>query len=368
MKEKINLIKSVIPNFNSGQLKDSFSTIGIDSIDLVTIRVEFERALGFTIPDKDWINFQSFHDIIQYCNKPGKPTALEEINPPKSNEILRINMPQMAIQSLSENWLFKEIGSRHWTLLCDGLGVDSDKIKDQMGNRLYATFVRIRIEINSSLSQFVENEEIALNSHIHRFGNGLYFSKIGFHSEHNNIITANLMTSFTRRSGAGNKDLVKSQPFSESNSIEDLRELPKFGNEYRLLKRKESNIVNLGKHEISRKEETLFEIEYNLNPYYDLNGVGLLYFASYPIINDYCEALYANKNLIKDTKVKWEETYSTQSRDVLYFANCDIHETIVYRLHSIEVSENNVRTHSSLHRKSDNKIMAEIFTIKVKKS
>ncbi len=45
-------------------------------------------------------------------------------------------MPQMAIGALSENWLFKEIGGRHWQMLCEGVNTNSDEIKDEEGNQL----------------------------------------------------------------------------------------------------------------------------------------------------------------------------------------------------------------------------------------
>lgn len=363
MSKCLNLIKSIVPELNTGQLKESFAHLGID---LVTIRVEFERALEFTISDKDWLSFQSFYDVIEYCDKNQKPPTIEENKPLKPEEVLQINMPQMAIHSLSENWLFKKIGSKHWTLLCDGLGTKSNEIQDELENRLYATFVRIRIEINSSLSQFIENEELALNSSINRYGNGLYFSNVKLYTNRDNRITAKLMTSFARRSGHGNKGLAKSQPFVSNNLIEGLKEMPEFGNEYRLLKRKKQEKLILNNFEFRIKEEILFEKEYKLNPYYDLNGVGLLYFASYPIINDFCEAFFANEKYAKNVKNRWEENYFTQARDILYYSNCDIHEVIVYRLHSIEFIEDKVLTYSSLNRKSDNKKMADLFTIKTK--
>ena len=36
----------------------------------------------------------------------------------------------------------------------------------------------------------------------------------------------------------------------------------------------------------------LFEAEYKIVPYHDINGVGLLYFAAYPTISDICELAY----------------------------------------------------------------------------
>ena len=58
---------------------------------------------------------------------------------------ITINMPQMAIEALSENWLFKDLGNNHWEMICKGLDTNSFNLKDEIGNRLYATFIRIRV-------------------------------------------------------------------------------------------------------------------------------------------------------------------------------------------------------------------------------
>jgi probable biosynthetic protein (TIGR04098 family) len=90
-----------------------------------------------------------------------------------------------------------------------------------------------------------------------------------------------------------------------------------------------------------------------------------LYFAAYPTINDYCEANYFNSK--RDNIERWEQTYATSSRDILYYANCDGNDLIIYKLHSYEeVNNTMMKLSSSLYRKSDNTLMARIFTIKKK--
>ncbi len=368
MDKYLKLIQSIIPDFNSNDIEQSFINLGVDSIDLVSIRVEFERHLGSPISDNDWTSFQSFKQLIEYSNTSQQAFTPEQRTVLTLHKTLNINMPQMAIESLSENWLFKEIGSIHWELLCQGLGVESNQIQDEMGNRLYATFVRIKFSINTSLHYFSENEDLQIEGQINRYGGGLYFSDINMESFNGHNISASLMTSFSKRGKDGNKNLVKSQPFVKNNTINELKQMPEFGNTYRLLKRGELNHLTLEKFSFKLEAQTLFETPYNINAYYDLNGVGLLYFAAYPIISDYCEAQYCNKNYANNqANFKWEESYFTKSRDILYYANCDIHETIIYKLHFIEFAGNLVSTYSALYRKSDKQVMAKIFTIKNKK-
>lgn len=366
MKKYFEVITSIIPQFSSEDVDKPFSKAGVDSFDLVTIRVELERVKGRPIPDREWLTFESFNDIIDYYEngKAGNDTI--ESNQPKTHFSKRfsINMPQMSIESLSENWLFKELGDSHWNLLCRGLNKESDELEDELGNRLYATFVRIRTRSSSSLSDFNENEEIDMRGSIQRYGNGMYFSKFKLQSLNDQAknITADLMTSFAIRKSTGSNVLVKSHPSTEENAIRNLDQIPEFGNEYRLIKKGELQILDLDLHRFAIEDDVLFETEYDINAYYDLNGVGLLYFAAYPIINDVCESRFFNSG---DSTSRWEKSHATVSRDILYYANCDLGDTIIYKLNNYDIRDTGeIKTVSSLYRKSDGKRMALVFTVK----
>jgi len=275
---------------------------------------------------------------------------------------LTINMPQMAIEALSENWLFKEIGDVHWDLLCKGLNMKSSEIKDELNNRLYATFVRIRYKGNHDLSSFNESEKVQLQADIKRFGHSMYHSKIGLLAKDKKI-EAELLTSFSIRNDSDNSKLVKSQPIISANHIPEHESLPEFANQYRLLKKKEVQAIELNETVFEQTDNSIASIEYELNPYYDLNGVGLLYFAAYPIINDVCEAKYFNK--LNNDSSNWELEYSTIARDVFYFANCNIQDRIEYVLHDYQFLDQKIKLSSSLIRKRDGAILSKIFTIKV---
>ena len=87
-----------------------------------------------------------------------------------------INMPQMAVEALSENWLFKALGDAHWEMLCNGLDTKSFDLKNDTGDRLYATFVRIRLHCSGNLRSFKENQKLGLSGDMNRYGNSVYFS------------------------------------------------------------------------------------------------------------------------------------------------------------------------------------------------
>lgn len=269
----------------------------------------------------------------------------------------------MAVKALSENWLFKEMGDTHWELICKGLNTKSFDLKNETEDRLYATFVRIRINCDKSLKHFTENEDGIIEGGISRFGNSMYFSNIDVVTD-NNKIKAELMTTFSIRKGEDNKALSKSEPHGVENEVAQLPSFPQMGNDYRLLKKRVKKELTFGDYAFDLTEDSIYSNEYRINAFYDINGVNLLYFASYPIINDYSEGIYFNDN---EDYGRWEQTYYTKYKDVFYYANCDINETIIYKLNNFkELPNGDIQISSTLCRKSDDGILARIFSVKSK--
>lgn len=275
-----------------------------------------------------------------------------------------INMPQMCLHGLSENWLFKYLGAKHWDMLSGGLKTTSSQLQNQDGQRLYASFVRIRMESNHSLFSFQENDSLALRAQMQRYGNDMYFSNCELRSKQDasNVIHAQLMTVFSIRESENNQKLLRSQSSAEASEIPAAGKMPALGMEYRKIKMNKLHNLQLGDLDFELNDAVVHEREYILNPYYDVNGVGLIYFAAYPAINDFCESQYFNQ---QHPDGRWEADYSSAARDILYYANCDPSDVIVYRLNQVEQLDNGlVKMVSSLSRKSDGALMARLFTIK----
>lgn len=275
---------------------------------------------------------------------------------------LVVDMPQMAIGALSESWLLKELGDFHWASLCKGLGKKSKELINDTDDRLYATFVRIRYTIDKNLSSFKENDDLELNSEISRFGNSMYFSNMSLKSD-GAVVNSNLMTTFTLRSKDDNTKLAKSEPDVEENTIPKELSFPSFGAEYRQLRKDilKEFIFDGRTFDVPDLDVNIFESSYDLIPYHDLNGVGLLYFAAYPIINDICTNKYFNAHRSEN----WAMDYFTEFKDIHYFGNCNSDDKIKFVMHELKsLSDQQILISSSLFRASDNELIARLFTVK----
>jgi probable biosynthetic protein (TIGR04098 family) len=366
----VQIIETALPGVSARDLSLPFDEMGLDSFDLLNIRAGLERQLEEEISDLVWIDFGSLQDVYSHwleLQKGAGGPAAQDSDVSGYSRDFELNMPHMAMGGMSESWLFKELGAIHWELLCRGLGQRSSELADEMGNRLYATFARVRIEGSVSLGDFCESEPLNLSGNISRYGGGMYYGEFGLVSlaSPEKQIRARLITSFSRRGDTGNTSLVKSQPVVGSNLIDNLSSPPEFVEEYRIGKKGQAQSWELGGESFQFSDDVIAEETYDLNPYYDANGVGLLYFAAYPIVTEICEAKYFNSRQSSGAG-RWEMQWRTISRDVLYYANCDLDDSIIYKLHQVEQDDGRLKTAASLFRRSDGTLMARIFTVKVR--
>lgn len=361
----LRIIRAISPEFEESRLFLPFDQCGLDSFDLLEIRVRLENEAEMIIPDSQWFSFKSFGDIQSYLDT---VTAVVSNQPETAGITNRrqtlMNMPQMALGGLSESWLFKEFGDIHWDMACNALKSESHKVSDELGNRLYATFVRVRFESSQHLKRFRENERLDFQGRLSRFGRSMFFSDITVRGEGKQINTS-LMTTFSLRQ-SNNKSLLKGEPLiPESCAARVFDSLPAFAEEYREMRKGDKRDLVLAHRKFTVGTDSLFEMSYQINPYQDLNGVNLLYFAAYPLISDYCEMEFISQQQ-KDIVVgHWPIAASTIARDVFYYGNCDLDDRIVFVVNSFEPGQDRkFKIATSLLREVDRQLIANIFTVK----
>lgn len=288
-----------------------------------------------------------------------------------------LNIPQMLSGGMSENWLLKELGDVHWSMIADALDSKSDEIIDSNGERLYASFVRLQWSLNSRcLYDFNENEKVQLKGDLALYGNKMFFSEDVLLGD-NKEIKANLMSVFSSRKSGNNQQLLKGKPLNVKN-IKTIvhQDLPDFASAFFNLKGTLFSKVNNNDnkkqfetvgHCFDLEEKCGFTKPYDIDPYDDINGVGLLYFASYPKISDKCERYYFQENYERIDKedFNWAEIAYSLARDIHYYGNANVNDELLYVLENYFIEESNtIKLVSSLYRKKDNKLIAKIFTVK----
>jgi probable biosynthetic protein (TIGR04098 family) len=279
----------------------------------------------------------------------------------------------MALGGLSENWLFKELGDMHWQMIGSDQGLPINEVCDTEGHRLLPVFSRIRIENTHPLRYFKENDSCKVAGDLARFDEKTFISDIELQSS-NKVINAQLMTFFARKTHE-NALILSTLPLGDvAVSARQSEEHKAFYREFTQIKKGQAqrpdslDHITLKNFKIALAQKELFSCTYELNPYYDINGACLLYFASYPPINDQCERLYFREMACSKTgKIaeEWCVDSSTLARDIFYFGNCRIDDSLLFQLDSCEFAKNyRVKISSSLFRQSDGMLIARIFTLK----
>ena len=262
----------------------------------------------------------------------------------RSHRAYVLNMPQMALSGLSESWLFKEVGDIHWGMITQYLQSPSSAITDDLGDRLYATFTRIMLTAAPSLRGFRENQAFDIRSGLERYGASFFF---GSHqvSGPEGSCTATTMSTFAKYGERGeNTSLIKGTPILPvPDGLPSIASFPAFGTAYR-------------NRRAAEPAPAVYSCDYEILPPHDINGVGLLYFAAYPMVFDLCFERNEGKGFLLGT--------STVSKDICYFANSEPTETLQFDLQSRTEADGQIRHVASLSRKSDGKRMAEITSVK----
>lgn len=290
------------------------------------------------------------------------------------NRDYALNLPQMHWGGMSENWLLKELGDMHWAMISQKLGVKSGQLVNGNGERLYASFVRLRWESNASLFSFKENQDISLHSELSHYRSKLFFSDAGVVCCDKKI-RASLMSVFSLLTGEDNKGLKIGTPFvSEPYKMAIHDTLPPFAAEYRSTKaelfrsadKSKDRYIDLAGASFQLDTGSIYTRDYIIEPVDDVNGVGLLYFASYSKISDKCERSYFHQlNKENDNRKDWAYNGSCVARDIFYFGNANPDEKLVYSLDTCRFAGGNkIQLASSLYRKEDGQLIAKIFTIK----
>lgn len=367
----IEVLHREIQGLDECRLNSAIDDTGIDSFEFITLRSALETRFGTAIPDSEWGSINALADItllpsLQAKNSyVQKKTAVQlpeqadpragttsgqnlqqSAHPGISHRTYSVGMPQMALSGLSESWLFKELGDIQWDMITKFLQSPSSALTDETGDRLYATFTRIRLEVNPSMQGFTENADLHISSSLRRYGGSFFFGEHNVETPSASC-RATSMSTFAKYGERGkNTSLIKGAPtITDPVSIPSEAEFPAFGMEYR---QRRSELP----------DGSIFECEYEILPVHDINGVGLLYFAAYPMIFDICIGQFEGKGFLLH--------HSTTEKDICYFANSEPTETLIFKLHERTEDENIVHHVASLSRKSDGERMAEVISLKSK--
>ncbi|HTP29609.1 MAG TPA: Pnap_2097 family protein [Anaeromyxobacteraceae bacterium] len=276
-----------------------------------------------------------------------------------------VNMPQMAANGLSENWLFRHCGDCHWQELCSSLGAPSSALRDAAGQRLYPTFVAILARYERPLWDVEENDVFDTTVRLSHFGQSFFHSEVAFAGARATY-GMEMLTAFASRESPDRNALRKSVPAKEFRyTSEALREAPPLLGLSKTMRR-----GDLARHEVAGHVfgfdagAAMAPVTLEPNPYFDYNGANLLYFAAYPTLTDTIERAVVRREGLAPTGLDWALASSTVARDVFYYRNLEIGDALRGTVRSFERAGDTAFTWIRLSAADDDMAVADVFTVK----
>lgn len=223
---------------------------------------------------------------------------------------LRLGMMQLAPQGLSEQWLLRDCGDRHWSLIAAAMGQERAVFSDAEGRAIYAAFCATALRLQAPQADWL-GEEAQIQSELYRVS----VSQLGsLHqiSVHGAVVAELLMIStFVGHDASGsNHRILRRQPQRQIPLPEAPAALRALAERARLQARKPRHL------ELAPKAHQVV----TPCPALDFNAVGLLYFPSFSRMAE--QADWAAHRRMSPLA----------SREVFYLGNLDRGESLAVQL------------------------------------
>jgi len=264
-------------------------------------------------------------------------------------------MPQLARNGLSENWLLKECGDRHWNALAAAMGRTEPDFIDDDGERAYAAFTAVAVR-DARLGRIGESDEFEIDTSLVRSGPARHFSEHRLCAHGETLAHVSMCSAVVRRREAGNNQSVVRARFGALAA--PVADTPAFSVALarlgKLLKAGQWSDA-LGTSPLaSGTDKHGEEIRFEPCPNSDFNGADFLYFASFQTFVDRAEWM-AREFTAAPALVR---------RDLCYYGNLNVGDTLAVRRIAQRTSADELTHWCEIRRGSDREKIADVVTVK----
>ena len=264
-------------------------------------------------------------------------------SPPAQTTEYVLGMPQLCPSGLSENWLWKELGHRHWELIAREIGRAAQGFGASGGSPTYAAFRRIAL-LDGDLGAVGENDALEVRSTLTRLSGTRVESRHVVAHRHGIVADVEMTSVFVSRQVHGvNRSIARvriERPHGTA-AFPDTRSVPsaKSAEERPALQQEPD-------------EREIGTVSIEACPSLDFNGAGLLYFSSFVAAVDRAEWRLLGTRQPRST---------TAERRALFHSNIEVGEDLVVQIRAAQDEE--ARRHRALiSASSDGRLLAEITT------
>lgn len=268
-------------------------------------------------------------------------------------EVYIAGMPHLSYQGLSENWLLKECGHRHWLALAELNNQSLPDFHDVSGNKAYAAFTAVKIT-SKSLDKIEENQSFSMRSEVTRVGAARYYGEHSVYSRSFNAAHISMLSTFVyRREHGNNQSITRANFVNEPKEFNGDRDELNNWITFAKAARSYNWVEHLGiqRYYSGDKKRIIF----NPSPYSDFNGAYFLYFANF-------------QNFIDKAEWEWfarDSLWALDQRELYFYGNINVGDPLIVTLGSALESKNELKHWCEVFNQHNVKI-ADVFTNKRK--
>lgn len=254
-----------------------------------------------------------------------------------------LGMPQLSGAGLSETWLLKELGHRHWMMLARAAGMTVPDFRDERGRPVYAAFCAVRIQ-DARFGRARENGHLTISASIQRVSRTQVLGRYEIFIDDHSSGTVEMVSTFVRRTEGSNHSIARVSfgwPLPVKSTGENLAALAAAFRAKRL-----SRHLGFG---LDEKPNELAVSSFDPCPAQDFNGAGFLYFTSFLSFVDRAEWARDHR--------PWRSKVGQQA---FFYGNVDPGETLHVVL-AAERPADGLRWWQ-VRRGETNAVLADVFT------
>jgi probable biosynthetic protein (TIGR04099 family) len=263
-----------------------------------------------------------------------------------------LGMPHLSLKGLSETWLLKECGHRHWFMIAAAAaaaGRPSPDFHEADGEPVYAAFCAVAIR-NAAFGALCENDELYFSSSLARISRTQFVSIHKLTCFGREVGEIELVSVFVKRREKGkNRSITR----IGLNGFPPIERGVGFGHAAGIaaMMRADRWTEHFGFLRAGFREEAQLTIK--PCPSQDFNGAGFLYFAAFQSFVDRAEW-----ELLATMK---PADLTTVARDVVYHGNIEAGDCVIVKLLGQRREENALSHWFQIQRESGARL-ADVFT------
>jgi probable biosynthetic protein (TIGR04099 family) len=262
-----------------------------------------------------------------------------------------LGMPHLCLGGLSETWLLRECGHRHWMMLARATGRTVPDFRDAGGDPVYAAFVAVTVR-DARLDAAREHDELIFDSRLARVSHTQFTSNHRLGVAGREIGEVVMTSVFVKRMEAG---INRSMARVEVSGLPPVEQTPELAGHAATVAALRRGVWREHMGFARADAGALARLVIDPCPAQDFNGADFLYFSSFQTFVDRAEWAFLRPI---------DPRAATRQRDIVYHGNIEPGDRVAVVLRAQRRRDGVICHWCAIEREADAAPLADVFTVR----